>query len=143
VAVEQAAAVTAASDEELAAIAAVGPQEDDQDPEGAQPDLSVMRREVVEDLLRTSARWGWEMAQMGFRTPPNPQVQWTGDGKPEILYGAGTSASGLIAATLPRSLTPEELRRRMSVSEQHMSDAARQAAVQRRLEALRRDEPER
>lgn len=50
-----------ASDVELAAIA--GEQT-------STPDTSVLRREVVEDLLRSSAQWGYEMAQIGMRTPP-------------------------------------------------------------------------
>ncbi|WP_405590001.1 hypothetical protein [Streptomyces sp. NBC_01190] len=72
-----------ASDVELAAIA--GEQT-------STPDTSVLRREVVEDLLRSSAQWGYEMAQIGMRTPPNPYIRWGSDGRPEILFGVGTPA---------------------------------------------------
>lgn len=141
-AVEQAAAVTAASDEELAAIVAAEPQQEAPDTAPAsQPDVSVMRRENVESLLRASAQWGWEMAQMGFRTPPDPHVQWTEDGRPEILYGAGTPITRALVVPSSWALTPDEVRRRAAAAgEPQISDAARQAAIQRRLDELRHGE---
>ncbi|MGW4886921.1 hypothetical protein [Streptomyces murinus] len=53
-------------------------------------ELTDLRRSAVEAVMRNAARWGWEMAQIGHQSPPNPQVRWTDDGTPEILFGAGT-----------------------------------------------------
>jgi hypothetical protein len=87
-AVEQAAAVSAASDEVLAASTFSFDLGDlfTEPP----PDPTVMRRDAVEDVMRLSAQWGWEAAQMGFRSPPNPHIEWSEDGRPEIKFGAGT-----------------------------------------------------
>ncbi|MER5462426.1 hypothetical protein ABT010_17430 [Streptomyces sp. NPDC002668] len=38
--------------------------------------------------MGNAAQWGFEMAQMGFRRPPDPQVRWTDGGTPEIMFGA-------------------------------------------------------
>lgn len=89
-AVEQAAAVSAASDYELTAIAAEAEPQRVMDPELMGYDPAELRREVVEDLMRTSAQWGWEMAQMGFRTPPDPHIEWSDSGTPHILFGSGS-----------------------------------------------------
>ncbi|MFJ1554358.1 hypothetical protein [Streptomyces mirabilis] len=54
-------------------------------------DLTGLRRSAVEAVMRNAAQWGWEMAQLGFRSPPDPQVRWTDDGTPEIMFGTGSS----------------------------------------------------
>lgn len=142
-AVEQAAAITAASDEELAAIA--GPAEQALfDEEPSRPDPTVLRREVVEGLMRTSARWGWEMAQMGFRTPPNPHIEWSEDGHPSIMFGSGTALEQMLAARPPTHLTPAEIARRAAEAPQpELSTESRQAAIRRRLEDFRREQEDR
>lgn len=140
-AVEDAAAVTAASDAELSAIAAASEQQDALDPDLVFYDPSELRREVVEGLMRTSARWGWEMAQMGFRTPPDPQVRWTHDGRPEITPTPLTPLEQLAALRAPTVLTAEEVARRAAATpEPELTNEDRQAAIRRRLEEVRRDE---
>ncbi|MFF9625431.1 hypothetical protein [Streptomyces griseosporeus] len=44
----------------------------------------VMRREAVEQVMRSSAEWGWEVAQRGLREPPVMEIRWREDGRPEI-----------------------------------------------------------
>ncbi|MET9120188.1 hypothetical protein [Streptomyces sp. NPDC004528] len=61
-----------------------------EDPTG-ETDLTGLRRSAVEAVMRNAAQWGWEMAQSGFRSPPDPQVRWTDDGTPEIMFGTGSS----------------------------------------------------
>jgi hypothetical protein len=140
-AVEQAAAVSAASDAEINAIAAASETQAVLDPELMGYDTAELRREFVEDLMRASAQWGWEMAQMGFRTPPDPQVRWTDDGRPQIMFGAGTAITRALVTPAQRVLTPAEVARRAAAApEPEISNEDRQAAIQRRLEALRREE---
>ncbi|BBB01058.1 hypothetical protein RVR_8297 [Actinacidiphila reveromycinica] len=55
------------------------------------PDTTALRRDAVEVVMRTAARWGWDMADMGFRNPPVPVIQWDDDGTPKILFGEGAS----------------------------------------------------
>jgi hypothetical protein len=50
------------------------------------------RRRATESLIRESAEWGWQMAQIGFRRPPVPQIEWTAEGAPIIKYGIGSGA---------------------------------------------------
>lgn len=94
-AVAAAASVAAASDERL--VAELDASVTQADGEPASPaEVEGLRREAVETLMRDAASWGWEMAGMGFRTPPDPQVEWDIDGYPTIRYGAG----GLISRTV-------------------------------------------
>ncbi|MET7715252.1 hypothetical protein [Streptomyces sp. NPDC005407] len=66
--------------------------EGDESPGGqlsGEADLTGLRRSAVEAVMRNAAQWGFEMAQMGFRSPPDPQVRWADDGTPEIMFGTG------------------------------------------------------
>lgn len=45
------------------------------------------RREAIEKIIRDSAGWGWDMAGIGFKGRPTPNIEWTSDGSPRILYG--------------------------------------------------------
>jgi hypothetical protein len=47
------------------------------------------RREQIERLIAEAAQWGYEMAAIGFKTPPRPVIEWTPEGEPQILYGEG------------------------------------------------------
>lgn len=87
--------IAARTDEELAQAA---------DPVATgEPDVTQIRREAIEAVMTNAAQWGWAMAQMGFKNPPSPAIQWSADGQPEIAFGSAAF------------------------------DAARQAAIQRRL----------
>jgi hypothetical protein len=48
------------------------------------------RRRRIERLMDETAAWGWEMAALGFKSPPKPVVTW-GDGEnvPTIRYARG------------------------------------------------------
>jgi hypothetical protein len=105
----------AASDDELAVLAAE--DQDSEEETRSRPDLSILRREVVEQLLHSSAQWGWEMAQLGFRTPPDPQVRWTDDGRPEILYGREGPVSRAVVVPREDPLPTVEVKRRASLAE--------------------------
>ncbi|MFB7288718.1 hypothetical protein [Actinacidiphila glaucinigra] len=57
-------------------------------PPGAAGEAVVrFRRETVEELIRSAARWGWEIGQLGLPKPPTPQIDWEGE-RPVIQYGA-------------------------------------------------------
>lgn len=117
----------AATDEELAALAG---RQDPVSSEGPADDtanaLTALRREVVEEVIRMSAQWGWDTAKMGFRTSPDPQVIWTEDGRPEIQFGVGASVpiSRTFVVGETGALTAAELNRRADL----------QGAIRRRLE---------
>jgi len=82
-AVEAAAGIAAASDEHIADnLAASLGQAGTAQSDG----VHQLRREAVEALMRDSAKWGWVSAQMGFRSPPDPDIRWQEDGRPNILY---------------------------------------------------------
>ncbi|MCA1838003.1 MAG: hypothetical protein LC674_04370 [Actinobacteria bacterium] len=51
------------------------------------------RRSDIEHLLGVAAEWGWQMAHVGFTGPPEPVVEWDGDGYPRILFGQSWSES--------------------------------------------------
>lgn len=44
---------------------------------------------AIEDIIRESAAWGYDMAKLGFKTRPTPVIEWTEDGRPIIVYGRG------------------------------------------------------
>ncbi|MFI2202680.1 hypothetical protein ACH47Z_18245 [Streptomyces sp. NPDC020192] len=72
--------LAARTDEELAQAA--------QPTTTGQPDVAQIRREAVEAVMTSAAQWGWAMAQMGFKNPPNPAIQWNADGQPEIGFAS-------------------------------------------------------
>lgn len=45
-----------------------------------------LTREETEEVIRISAAWGYEMAKIGFRNTPIPQVTWSGR-SPVINFG--------------------------------------------------------
>lgn len=101
---ERAAATVTAPDEQLAA-AITGIAAPDSESETAVPtDEAVvqMRREAAEELMRSAARWGWDAAQMGFKTPPEPQIDWQGN-RPVIKFGIGAQTQRM-AHSLIQSL---------------------------------------
>ena len=64
------------------------------------------RRELIEKLMTDAARWGYEMAGLGFRTAPRPVLQWSDDGKPTILYGEGERLNPLERALYDSTYGP-------------------------------------
>jgi len=46
-------------------------------------------RAEIERLMRESARWGYLNASL-FSTPPEPVIEWDGEGRPHIKYGRGS-----------------------------------------------------
>lgn len=71
---------------------------------GAEQELA--RRELIEKLMTDAARWGYEMAGLGFRTPPRPVIQWSDDGKPTILYGEGERLNAIERALYDSTYGP-------------------------------------
>ena len=51
---------------------------------------ATLKRETVERIMRSSAEWGHNMAVLGFRTTPIPQITWKDDGMPQIQFGVGS-----------------------------------------------------
>lgn len=49
----------------------------------------AQEKQAIEDIMRVSAWWGYDMAKLGFRTRPTPVVEWTEDGRPLIQYAKG------------------------------------------------------
>jgi hypothetical protein len=91
---EDAAATVTAPDEQLAASIAGSTEPGTGSGIAVPTDEAVvqMRREAAEELMRNAARWGWDAAQMGFTTPPVPQIDWQGD-RPVIRFGIGARTS--------------------------------------------------
>lgn len=50
-------------------------------------DIETTRREAVESVMRTAARWGWDMAHRELRQLPELDIEWTNEGRPEISIG--------------------------------------------------------
>lgn len=44
----------------------------------------AQEKQAIEDIMRVSAWWGYDMAQIGFKTRPTPVVEWTDDDRPLI-----------------------------------------------------------
>jgi hypothetical protein len=55
---------------------------------------AMMRREAVEQVMRSSAEWGWEMAQRGLPEPPGMEIRWREDGRPEIHFDYNPASAG-------------------------------------------------
>ncbi|MGW7291876.1 helix-turn-helix domain-containing protein [Streptomyces xiamenensis] len=85
-------ATATATDEEVAAEAGA-----------SDADVTVYRREAIEELMRTAAHWGWHQLQMGCRGPPDPIFNWDADGGPTIRYAsASTSLRMAMVERVPR-----------------------------------------
>lgn len=52
-----------------------------------QPDAEVWPRELIERLITVAAQWGWSMSALGWTSPPEPIIEWTKDGAPQIIAG--------------------------------------------------------
>lgn len=46
------------------------------------------RRAAIESLITEAAEWGWLMADLGFTSPPRPNIEWIDD-KPFITFAVG------------------------------------------------------
>ena len=91
-----------------AAIGSESPNGAKGDPSSAIQGVGALRREVVEAVMRSSARWGWEMARSGtYLSLPNPVVRWTESGRPVI--GLRTPAEEI--ARLDEIARNQEVRR--------------------------------
>ena len=66
---------------------------------------------AIESIMRESAAWGFQMAQLGFKTVPVPIVEWTDDGRPIIKYARGGSVESEDGGKVVRAvqaLTPNQ-----------------------------------
>jgi hypothetical protein len=73
--------------------------------ETAEDQVQQIRRDAVEQIMREAAEWGWNMAQIGFKNPPIPQITWNGD-TPQIDYGFSPMETQLIRMNSGRSGYP-------------------------------------
>jgi hypothetical protein len=122
----------AATDEELAELAGADrPGTEDVPTAVTTTAVAALRREVVEEVIRSAAQWGWETAHMGFRTPPNPRVEWTDDGRPVIRFGEGTG--DLISRTIVVGEPHDQ-----NAGENRTRATSLQEAIRRRLEEQER-----
>lgn len=76
--------VAAAGDETLAASTVAVDEEGRQYRQPVAQEVDALRREAVEAVMRSAAKWGWEMSEAGYKLMPNPVVRWTSNGIPEI-----------------------------------------------------------
>ncbi|MFF3871211.1 hypothetical protein [Streptomyces sp. NPDC001978] len=95
-------ALAARTDEELAEAA--------EPAASGEPDVAQLRREAVEAVMTSAAHWGWSMAQMGFKNPPNPAIRWDEEGQPKIVFGSSDLTRRVIPAAWARRTLkdPEE-----------------------------------
>ncbi len=56
---------------------------------------ATLKRDTVERIIRSSAEWGHNMAVLGFKTTPIPQITWNEGGTPQIQFGVGSKQSVL------------------------------------------------
>jgi hypothetical protein len=68
----------------------------------AEQQETMMRREAVEQVMRSSAEWGWEMAQLGMREPPAMELRWRDDGRPEIHFDYNPASPAHAGRRRPR-----------------------------------------
>lgn len=110
---------TAPEDAEVGAPDAVKSEPDSHGQGGGAVDTSVgrfserERRRAVERAFSEGAAWGYDMAQIGFRSRPRPVIEWTPGGHPIIQYGVGTQHD-------PRSDMDSATRRRVEDLEQEI-----------------------
>lgn len=110
------------------------------DPSG-RADEETRRRAALEQVIKESAAWGWQMAHLGaFRSQPEPVISWDG-GQPAILYavGAGDAERNLELGRLSMrrdQMSQDLVRYRRDAAKAH---ADRVAAVSRGDEARAAD----
>lgn len=118
----------------------------------AAADLAPLRRAAVEQLIRDSAAWGFDMAALGFESHPVPVIEWTDDGTPRIRRAIGQRKKGparVSRAQIARSDEPSDGIRRMEHEVQRLEREAITAsmggnfqqryAVEQQLERMRRN----
>ena len=90
-------------------------------------------KQAIEDIMRVSAWWGYDMANLGFKTRPTPVVEWTEDGRPLIQYAKGEPGG---SANIPVQRDGVEGNRQVMVSrlEQEIRDL--EAKVERPMTIL-------
>jgi hypothetical protein len=76
---------------EMAATVAAGEPGAPDDMIKSRPELVARqaeadRRTAVERLVKDAATWGWLTANIGSPTPPEPRVEWDGDGIARIVH---------------------------------------------------------
>jgi hypothetical protein len=59
--------------------------------EEVQREFERVRRQSVESFFTQGAVWGWDMAQLGFKSRPIPVFEWSDDGRPTVRYDLGQS----------------------------------------------------
>ena len=85
---------TAESESRTVPISSNGEQE-------VQPGLA---KDAVEQYMKVSAAWGYNMALIGFKSPPVPEIDWDED-RPQIKFGSGSTIEENLGA---RVLTVKE-----------------------------------
>ncbi|MBT2676807.1 hypothetical protein J7E95_39700 [Streptomyces sp. ISL-14] len=51
-----------------------------------QPGPPPLSREGVERMIRYSAEYGWNMSQLGFPDPPEPEITWDDEGNVTVSF---------------------------------------------------------
>lgn len=87
--------------------------------------VGALRREVVEAVMRSSARWGWEMARSGnYLTLPNAVVRWSADGRPQIgLRSMVETVMHQYDLDRAREIRQQELHDKINLDHIHDADA--------------------
>lgn len=103
----------------------------DEDTPMERAETEQVRRQAVEASFTQGAAWGWDMAQLGFKSRPIPVIEWSEDGLPNIRYGKGQSdrtSTGVSAITQLQGAR-EALKRRLN-------EAQMQHALAQEVEAV-------
>ncbi len=59
------------------------------EPDEQRSEATNFSKEEVENLMALSAAWGYQMANIGFKTTPKPVIEWIGN-VPKIAFGIGS-----------------------------------------------------
>jgi hypothetical protein len=59
------------------------------EPDEKSPEGTNFSKHEVENLMELSAAWGYQMANIGFKTTPKPIIEWKGN-IPKIAFGIGS-----------------------------------------------------
>ena len=99
--------VAAETDSQLAGDSTTDTASDQPSADASTPQsVEAARRAAVEDLMRSAALLGWQMARNGGASPPDVAVHWGPDGRPVIESHAVTDGPGVAPSdpTLVRRL---------------------------------------
>lgn len=81
-----AAQIAAASDDDLAELAAEGRDSaSGAAEEVGRADITALRREAVEEVMRQAAGWGWSAAKAGYVELPRAVIEWDEQGRPSMV----------------------------------------------------------